>query len=223
MVDFIFSVSEIILIVSYLYRDMLKLRIITVLGSIGYMLGAYFSGFEVPGMKALLFFNFIIFAVNLVQAYFIVMDRMPILVPNNLKDVYKNCFSNLSVNEFLKLMKLSSVVNSEEGKTIIYEGKPVSKIILILKGTVKIVKGNMEIAGLSENFFIGEMSFITGEQPNATVIVNSRDFESISWEKKEIIELEDSDPILFSKFKEAIAINLIKKIDRLSSSKNLSQ
>lgn len=75
MVDVIFSIAECILVISYLYRDILSLRVITIIGCSGFVIGALIAGYHSPGMKALIAFNAMTIFVNLVQLYFIIIEN----------------------------------------------------------------------------------------------------------------------------------------------------
>ncbi len=221
MVDIIFAISEVIFVVSYLCRSMLLLRLITMLGSTGYITGSILAGYDAPGMGVLIVFNIVIILVNLVQAYFIIIERLPGMVPENLKEIYKKCFQSLTVNEFLKLMKLSKIIKSKAGRFLTTAGQPVPEIILIKTGSVKIFKNNICVTELPEGFFIGEMSFLTGEPANATVEVAIDNTESVHWYKEKLKKLADKEPVLYAKFKDVLAINLIRKIDKKVQSESV--
>jgi hypothetical protein len=218
IVDFLFGFSEILFIISFISRDMLVLRALTVIGTIGYIFGALVTGYDEPGMKAIIVFNVILTTLNIVQIYFLVITKTQIMIPDELKPIYNKCFTSLEVPEFLSLMKLSKKTYLKENDLITTEGLPVNNIMLIDQGNVEVTRQEKHLVDLHDGYFIGEMSFITGEAANASVKVSSGNADCFKWEKTEIERLEESNPPLYSKFKEVLAINLIKKIDKLSTS-----
>lgn len=216
MVDIIFFFSEISILVAYLYRDILKLRLFTMIGCLGYISGALMAGHESPGMKVLIGFSVAALIVNSIQLYYLFQERKSVRIPPNLKDIYTNTFSVFTKNEFLKFMTFSKKFNKKMGDILVTEGEKVSEVMLINKGLVSVFKKMKHITDLPEGFFVGEMSFLTEESANATVIVSGEYFEGFAWSKVELAQMDSNNPDLYAKFKQAIGINLIRKIDRSS-------
>ena len=105
MVDLIFALSEFILIISYLFRDILFLRITTLFGLAGFIIGSLAAGYHSPGMRALLFFNGLGICINLYQIAIILFERTAIILPDDLKNTYADAFNMISALEFMKLFK----------------------------------------------------------------------------------------------------------------------
>jgi hypothetical protein len=216
MVDLIFTFCEIMIVISYLFQNVLILRIVTIIGMSGHVLGALMAGYDTQGMKAIIFFSIINVAINLIQSVRLIISKIPVLLPADLKSIYKNNFYMMTTNEFMHLANFSTKKTYQKNEIITTQDEPVPELILITKGLVKIIKNGTTVTTLGPGFFIGEMSFLTGSFASATVMVETDEVESIQWEKNKLPKIELYDDELCGKFKQAIAVNLIEKIENAS-------
>ncbi|MFI5343631.1 MAG: cyclic nucleotide-binding domain-containing protein [Chlamydiales bacterium] len=214
MVDSITVLCEIIILISYFCRNMLALRLVSMMGSLGFILVGFLAGYSLPGMTPLIFFNILIVIINGIQASLIITERLPAILPEHLRNLYLTVFRLLTTNEFLKILKLSEEITLNKGCILIVENQLVPKLLLITDGTVKITKKNALGIELPQGYFIGEMSYLTGKPANATVEVTSDHVSCFAWDKGLLDKLKDKDHDLFSKLEQSIAVNLIKKIER---------
>ena len=76
-----------------------------------------------------------------------------------------------------------------------------------------IIKDNLPIAELGSGFFIGEMSFLQEGCANATAKVISKQAQCIEWERETLNTLKVKNAELYIKLEQAIAFNLIQKIN----------
>lgn len=80
--------------------------------------------------------------------------------------------AELSDRDFEWLLRVGRLETISAGKTLIYEGEPISALYLVLDGnlsvTVQALNGR-EIARLSAGDVVGEMSFLDRRSPSATV------------------------------------------------------
>lgn len=214
MVNTILIMSSVFTVLSFICRDILKLRLFNICSNVLSIIAATVAGYNVPGMMVIFLLNLALFVINAVQIYWLLIERWPITLPEDLKWLYLNVFKNLTVFEFLKILGFSKTVKSPLGSTLTEEGSPVPDLYLIKQGVVKILKKNNTVAHLQEGFFIGEMNYFTHDPATASVYVDSADFECIKWDKNTLANLKEKEEKLFNKFEVAIAIDLIKKLDR---------
>lgn len=214
MVDLIILIGEIIFLISYLFKDILYLRIITLGGLLSYIIAGLVAGFHVPGMTPLIIFTALGFLINIYQIALIIISRQPILLPDEIKDLYTNNFKIMTPKEFYKFYKMADVKKYTQKEVLATQNQPISNLLLLKDGTVDIIKNNTFVTHLSAGFFIGEMSFLTGEMATATVEVASPEIECIIWEKTKLAKLQHKEPELYEKVRQVIALNLVKKLDR---------
>lgn len=214
MIDLMFFICGILLVGSYLFRDLLILRLITMVAMVFNTAGGILMGIHAPGMKSLIFFSAIIFFVNAYRSTKIILGRMPVFLPDEIKDVYMKNFNMMTTNEFLRIYKFALIKKFKKGEQLTTEDQPVKSLMLIKNGRVNIIKNGQSIERVDSHFFIGEMSFLSGELATATVEVESDEIEMIEWDKAKLNQLKKDDYSLYDKLEAALAINLIKKINR---------
>ena len=120
----------------------------------------------------------------------------------------------MTPNEFYQIYQFSRIKTYSKDQTLTIQDMPISHLLIIKTGHADVIKNNEVCAQLGPNLFVGEMSFLTGGNANATVMTTTNKIECICWDKSEINKLEKFDADLYVKLKQAIAINLIKKIDK---------
>lgn len=213
LIDLIFVACELVLVSSYLFRNMLVLRIVTVFGQMGYCIGGSMAGSELPGMKALIVFSAISALINIAQATRLIAERLPAALPESIKDIHSSHFHMMTAAEFRKLYRLSETRTCRIRQRIAVQGEPMHELSVVLRGTVDIVKDDRRIAALTSGSFVGEMSFVAGGHAMATVEVADDQTECIVWDKEKLKLMVGQDADLYRKLKQAIAIDLVKKLD----------
>jgi hypothetical protein len=213
MVDIIFSICEIIILLSFLSKKMLTLRVLTVIGMLGYVIGAYIAGYDLPGMTSVMIFSAIYAIVNIYQSLIIIIERVPILLPESIKQLYTNNFRMMTPGEFNRIYKSASIKKYQLNDILSVQGEPIDELIIIVRGCARVLKNSRLVATLSSEDFIGEMSLVWGGPATASVEVAEEQTECIVWNKEALLKQMQNQPQLYLKFKQAIAANLVKKLN----------
>lgn len=214
IVDLMFMLAEIAIVTSFLFRDILFLRIATNVGLVAYIAGALFAGLNVAGMKVLIFSNLLGLAINTYQIFQVVSERKPVLLPDELRSVYHHIFQSLTPAEFMKLYRLAEVRQISKGEVLIRQNKLVTELILIKSGEVNVIKNDQVVTQLGANYFVGEMSYLSGDLAKATVDVASEVCEIIVWHNEALFKLEAKNNALFNKLNQVLGSDLMNKINR---------
>lgn len=217
LIDLFFSLAEIFIVIAYTFRNMLVLRIITVVGMATYILGAFLAGYSVPGMKALIGFSALAMCVNLVQIFKLALDKLTILLPEDIRWLYQQMFSSFTTTEFGKIYGMALKKKYAKGQLITLQDQPVTELIAINSGSVSIIQDDQIVAQIGPGFFVGEMSFLTGKVATTTTKADE-DTECIIWKQDILHQLTNKNPQLHSKLIQEISFNLIKKITKWNSS-----
>jgi len=215
MTDILFAVAAIVVTISFLFRDLLLLRILSMVAAILYIIGAAVAGMPAQGMKAVLFFSCLNILINGYQSIALILERVPITLADEIKDIYNQCFRMMTTSEFGKLYGWASLKHAVKGEHLATQNEQIRDLILIRQGSASIMKDGREVSTLGSGFFIGEVSFLTGGLANATVEAVSGDLSYIMWDKDALNRLQNSNLQLYIKLKQAIAINMIRKMDRM--------
>ena len=213
LTDLFIAIGEVIFIISCLSKDMFMLRFVMNIGLAFYIAAGIYAGFDAPGMKALIFFSMVSFVANFYRIIQILRERNLLLIPPHYKTIYEKNFSMMNPGEFLKLQKLATLQTTPMRSVLIEQDDYVKDLMLITKGQVKIIINNEVKTILGPHFYVGELSFLSGEITAAKVVA-TEDLELMVWPKAALSKLERDDTVLYISLTKSIVNNLIYKIKK---------
>ena len=179
---------------SFLVKDILWLRVVSILASLFSVFYNYFI--PVEPMWLAINWNIVFVLVNLYHIAVIIYEKRPIKMAPKDKELYETLFKDLSPVEYLKVTKIAEWKKFKKGEVLIRESHMVTDLILIYNGTVDVnVKGE-KVAELKDGQFVGEMSFLTEKPATATCMVK-HDTECLVWRQPEFKELLKRNPSLY--------------------------
>lgn len=187
-------------------REVLFLRIVLSCANILQIVYQY-SYNDNPGIA---FWNFLFLLVNSIQVIKLIRERSPVKIPDDIEDIFKTKFSNMTHREFLYFWSLGKQHDISDTK-IINEGEHQKSIFLILSGNAEVKRDGRVIATLNRPEFVGEISFITREPASADVNSKGKMFY-IEWDQKELRRLKISNPSFWTKLNQILGEDLAKKI-----------
>ena len=186
-------------------KDVLWLRVM--LGTAQIILGIYQF---VEQRYDVVFWNAIFTAVNIYHIIRIINDRKPVKVPDEIEDIYKKIFFNLTSKEFMYYWNLGEFCNGMNDN-IINNGEKQDHLFLILEGKAIVSQNSNKIASLSRGNFIAEISFLTQEPATADVFLG-KDVRYIKWNQEKIRHFQNTNIGFWSKLHHVLTRDLIKKI-----------
>lgn len=207
--DFFGHIAFALIAISYLVRDIFYLRVLSVIASSAGIIYNYFAPSQ--PLWTPIFWNGVFMTVNIVQLFIIWQERRGIEFSEEQKEIYQMIFKNFSPLEFAKLMRLSRWINVEQGATLITEKKETKFVYLIYNGEVSVLINGKEVVRLKDGAFVGEMSFITGNLPSATV-KTTKPTRLIAWSKDELRDLLHRNPAMESTMHATLSADLSKKL-----------
>ncbi|MDF1811433.1 MAG: serine/threonine-protein kinase [Verrucomicrobiales bacterium] len=90
-------------------------------------------------------------------------------------------FPELEQAEFESLADLAVEMKAAPGDVIIKDGHRNDQLYFLLDGLVNVVKNEATVADLKPGRFVGEMSYLTGNRPSATVVA-ATECHFLAWE-----------------------------------------
>ena len=195
---------------SFLVKDILYLRILSILASLFSVL----YNFYIPAepMWLAINWNIIFVLVNIYHIAVIIYEKRPVKMSPKEKELYETMFRGLSPVEFLKITKIAKWKKFKSPLPIIQQGKPVNDLILIYNGAVDILVNDNKVAELKDGQFVGEMSFLTEKPATATCKV-THNTECLVWPQKDFKDLLKRNPSLYftiqSLLSEQVSNNLV--------------
>jgi hypothetical protein len=207
--------ASILTMVAYLLRDILWLRVLTILSCFAGIAFNYF----VPAtpLWTVIAWNTLFAIINIVQIAIIIKERTGIHFTEEEKELYETLFKNFAPFEFMKLMRIAEWHQVAPGQVVATEEQVLDDVMLIYNGRLAVEVKGKQVAELLDGNFIGEVSFISGGAATATV----RALEPtryVSWSKKEIDKLLKRNPSMRSAMQTVLNTDLSKKLARRAPS-----
>ena len=179
---------------SFLVKDILYLRLVSVLAS----LFSVFYNYTIPiePMWLAINWNIVFIVVNIYHIAVLIYEKRPVQMSPKYKELYETMFKDMTPVEFLKITKIADWVHFKEGEVITQQKHTVDTLNLIYNGTVNVTVDGSKVAQLKDGQFVGEMSFLTEKPATATCVVK-HDTELLVWPQKEFKDLLKRNPSLY--------------------------
>lgn len=203
--------AYVLIVGSYLVKDMLWLRSMAVLASVSMVTFNYF----VPPfpMWVAIRWNTVMLTINIVQITLLVREKRAAVLTEEERELYETVFANLSLVEFKRLMRIAVRREIEGSTVIVREGEPVEALTLLELGTARVQKQGKEIAVLRAGGFIGEMSFITRKAASATV-TSDGPVRVVQWPKAELGPMLVKNPSVRISLQALLGSDMAKKLEQ---------
>ena len=201
----IIHIAKLITFVSLAIKDVLFLRIVVtfaIIIEVFYQLNY--------GNPQIAFWNCLFLMINTVQVFKLIRERSPIKIPDDIEDIYKSKFSDMTQREFVYFWNLGSQKDVTD-VGLIKEGDYQKSLFLILSGNAEVSRDQRLIATLKRGEFVGEISFITKEPASADVYAKSKLYY-IEWDQNELRKLKVSNSSFWTKLNQILGEDLAKKI-----------
>lgn len=209
MTPYWLHIGNILYLFSYSVRDILWLRILTVV-AICSMMPYYYCCSANPLLEPIAW-NAVFAVVNLVQIGMLIMERRPVFLGEDELRLYRLVFSSLSPREFMKLMSIGEWKTATEGQALLLQHEPVNELSLVSKGRGSVEVDGRHIAEIEPGQFVGEMGFLTKQNASASVIARLP-VEYIAWSDEQLRLLFKDAPQIHVKVQGILGSDLVEKL-----------
>ena len=151
--------------------------------------------------------------INLVQVIRILLENKEVHIDEEILDLYKKIFSNMTSKEFMLFWKMGEERKLHKGQYICHDNVKIDEVIQIIDGTTVVKKNGKIVAHLSRGYFVAEMQYLMGENPSADVIAENN-VRIISWKHGKLARLKETYPNLYNKFHLILSKDLTYKLKR---------
>ena len=179
---------------SFLVKDILWLRVVSILASLFSVFYNYFIPIE--PMWLAINWNIVFVLVNIYHIAIIIYEKRPVHMDDKNNELYETLFKELTPVEYLKISKAAIWKTFKSGEVLTRQEHLVPDLVLIYNGTIDVSVGGKKVAVLKDGQFVGEMSFLTEKSATATCIVK-HDAECLVWKQREFKELLKRNPSLY--------------------------
>jgi CRP-like cAMP-binding protein len=112
-----------------------------------------------------------------------------------------------------KLLEHADLMRFEPGATLTGQGEPVTLLLYLADGIVKVEVGERVVAICGPGDYIGELSFLSGEPANATAMV-VKPVRALAFDQTKLTTAIAADPGLRRTLESALNRNLAGKLTR---------
>jgi hypothetical protein len=201
-------VANVMYVGSYLVKDILWLRFLTVVG--GLVLLAYYVLLPIP-LWAAVCWNVLFLAINVWQIRVLLLERRPVRLAPRESRLYQLAFRSLTLREFAKLLAIARWEDFDAGARIVERDAPLDRIMVIATGRACVELGGAALAELRPGCFAGEMSFLSGGTPNADVVA-LEPTTVVSWPNRKLRAVLDANVALRAGVQMVIGEDLVAKL-----------
>ncbi len=208
-IDMIGHLSFLIAALSLLMRDIILLRILSIVSSI---VGIAFNFMVVdePLWVPIIWLS-LFMAINVFMIIsFYLSRRVSGLSPEDL-EIWKTNFLGLTTEEFRRVRKLFSFRTYQPGDLLTRDGEDNAALYFVTSGNLDVRRGGHTIGTLAKGDIVGEMSFLSEAPANADVVADDQT-ECILVEKAKLRAAMMKHPSFHISMTNLFSQNLIKKL-----------
>ena len=210
ILDIFVHISNGLLVVGSGFRKIMWLRITFILSALTELTYDIFA--QNNPMWSMAFWSIILIITNSYQIIALMKDNLGKDISPEIQQIRDNLFPKLDKYSFSSLMRSGEWRDFGESDKIIEENLQSEFVYLIMDGMAEIIVNNKVVAYVKKWQFLGEMSFLTGNAPTATVIAATR-MKLFAWKKDKLTKLINDNHELNESLKDIFSGDLINKIN----------
>ena len=204
------NVAYIIFLCAFIAKKIVWLRSLTVMGYIISMPYFYFY-FEKP-LWINLGWTSLYAVINLIMLFLIYLESRPIKLSDLEQKVYDRTFKSLKPKEFKHLMDHGSLDEFQPDVGLVTRDTHLEKLMLVVEGQAEVVLKNGDEIDIPSGGFIGEQSFITGENTSADVATGKEAAMILSWDSDSLRKYLETKPHLKETLELILTSDVIHKL-----------
>ena len=206
--EYLYSIAAVFSFAAYVFSNIFWLRVFLVIAAVLYII----TGLSL-GLTSMTGWNIAYLIINFYHVLMILYNKSTVLLPDDLKTIYKEYFTTLSTREFKKMVKTNPYHIYQTGDKILSEGEITNELFLLLSGKASVMTSQNEIASISNGDFIGEMSFISKQTASADVFAKNEVIVAY-WTHADLNKLEQKNTDIYNRFLTIVGRDLVKKLHR---------
>jgi hypothetical protein len=154
--------SNIVFLAAFSVRDVLKLRLLAIVGD-ALTLPYYY--FQNEKLWPPIFWAGAFIIVNGVRSVATAWERRPVVLSGQEEQLYRVAFSCIDKREFLRLVSLVRWVDCSPGEVILEKGEQIAHAIVLISGNAEAILGNKTRLAIRPGQLVGDASARTAVWP----------------------------------------------------------
>lgn len=207
-VDYLIHVANVLFLLSYLVRDILWLRTLTIVAIASLL--PYYAG---NGLYAPIAWNGVFIAINLFQVYRLLLERRPVRLSLEQQRLYRLGFDRLSPRDFLRLLECARWESVDDEVVLVEQGRALERLTVLAEGAARVEVDGQWVSALGPGQFVGEMSYISGE-PACARVTAERGGRCVHWSRATLERLLSDRSDLRASLQNIIGTDLACKLRR---------
>lgn len=207
------NISNLMFLAAFSVRDVLKLRILSVLS---YMVILPYYYFQPQTLWPPLMWGVAFILVNGARIAILLLERRPVVLSPSETELYKLGFSSIDKREFLKLASLARWIDYPAGQILINKGQVVTQAMIIVRGKADVRLSDGSTIALHPGQLVGTEIAFSGLPSPADVMVVSPSLV-VSWNLALLRKFVEPRPELRSKLLQIHDRDLVSKLNELAA------
>ena len=210
--DLLVHVSYLILIISFLMRDMLWLRALNVVSVLTEV--AYFYLQPTP-LWPVIGWNLALVAINAYWITRLTLERRPVHFSPEEQRVYDTALRSLKPRHARKLFEAGQWTAIQAGEQIVAQGHPLNTLSLIAGGRIKIERDGVFVDEIGEGRFVGAVTFLKGirDFPSPVTFTAAEPSRFVVWENNALRQSIGDDTEFTMALEASLGLELARLLD----------
>jgi CRP-like cAMP-binding protein len=205
-IDLLIHVANVLYLFAFMVRDILWLRMLTVVAAICLIPYYYF---QPESMMIPIYWNLVFMVLNIYWICRLLLERLPVKLSADEQRLCELVFRTMSPREMIKLLKLATWENAEAGECFVERDRPLDRLMVIYSGKACAEVGGRKVTELNPGQFIGSIDYVTQETASANVVA-IEPTRYVSWPKSKLKDFMNRNPDLHLALKSTLAIDLTR-------------
>ena len=200
--------ANVLYLLSYLMRDILWLRVFTVIAAL--CLIAYFYLQPEPLLTAI-YWNLVFVVLNIYWICRLILERRSVPLNDEEATLYEASFRTMRPREMLKLLKIGDWETHPKDAPVVDQGDQPDRLSVISSGTAELNIDGTPVDELGTGRFVGTVSYITDEPAEANVVARDA-MRCFCWPSAQLRGFLTKDPELRAAFQRVLTEELAVRL-----------
>ena len=160
--------ANILLLVAYSVRDILWLRLFAVAAS---LISLPYFILQPEPLWAPILWSSVFAAINSFQSWRIFVERRPVKLMPEEEEIRQLIFPDLPSRKVLQILSIGAWTTVEIGKRMLERGKSAEAISVIVRGKVRVTRGDRVFGELATGHIVGSALLLSGATADVDAVV----------------------------------------------------
>ena len=206
--ELLINTANVLYLFSYMVRDILWLRILTVIAAMCLM--PYFY-FQPTPILTPIYWNMGFTALNIFWIVRLLIERRPVKLSAEEERLCELVFRTMTPREMMKILKLATWETADTNECFIDRGSKLDQLIVIYSGRACVEIDGKAVADVLPGQFIGSISYVTEETAPANIVA-LEPTRYVTWPKAKLKKFMDRNSELHTALQQTLAIDLARSL-----------